>query len=322
MYSDQEQLDNTGYRLAAGLDWETIERLSGTVSLISQRHLARYGTESTVTTTERNVEDANQFDATVQYGGQSILTLYGLYGYRSIDYSLSTFDELEYKRHQFGAGVRYRVGGALLIGGEVRIGQGEYPLALGGLGDDFDRRELAFLAQWEPTGASRIRARLSATDEDHEEEARDFSGLTGGVVWDWRPTGKLRFETELRRDTGQESDPLLVGGVVSAVGSNSEFSSRLQVRAYYQPTAKIEVDGLVRYTRRKLIDTITIPGFASSNAGHDNTLALALNGRYYATRTIQLGCAVGSEDRNADSNVSYSYRANVASCYAQILLTL
>lgn len=319
-FNDQDQLDNTGYRLGGDLDWETAGRISGNVSLAAQQNLARYGVEGTVNTTERNIERARQFGATVQYGGPSILAIYGLYDHRSIDYSLPAFNSLEYERDQIGVGMRYRLSGALTLGAEARTGQGEYPNARGGLGDEFDRNELALTALWVPTGASRLSARVAATDQEHDIEARSFSGITGALNWDYRPTGKLRFATELRRDTGQESDPLRLAGVIDAIGDNSEVSNRLQVRAFYEATAKIQLDGLLRYTRRSLVDTLTLPGVAISSAGHDATTFVSFGARYQPTRTIELGCSIGREDRSADSNVSFAYRVDTASCFAQVLL--
>jgi hypothetical protein len=58
----------------------------------------------------------------------------------------------------------------------------------------------------------------------------------------------------------------------------------------------------------------------TSAAGNDNTTALSLGVRYNPTRTIQVGCSIGTESRNADSTVSYDYSADYASCFAQILL--
>lgn len=319
-FSDQDQLDNTAYRLGADLDWETIGRLSGNVSAAVQERLARYGVEGTPNTTSRNLERAREFGATVQYGGPSILAIYGLFDHRSIDYSLAQFNSLEYDRDTVGIGARYRVSGALTLGAEARRGEGEYPNARGGVGDSFTRDELAVTALWVPTGASRVSARLAATDQSHDVEARNFSGATGSLSWDYRPTGKLRFATELRRDTGQETDPLRLAGVIDAIGDNSEVSNRLQVRAFYEATAKIRLDGTLRYTRRSLVDTLTLPGVAISSAGHDSTTYAALGARYAPTRTIELGCQIGREERTADSTVSFAYDANTASCFAQILL--
>ena len=339
-YQDESQLDNTGYRLGLGLDWETIERLSGTLSAVAQQGLARYGIESRPNTTQRNIERARELDATVQYGGPSVLAIYGLFNHREIDYSLPQFDSLEYKRDQAGVGVRYRVGGALTVGAEARATTGEYPRfqeSPAGSGnfvaDEFDRTDLSLTAQWVPSGASQLSARIGAARQKHDVAARDFSGATGSLRWDWQPTGKLGFITEVRRNTGQEIDPLTVAGLLNqVVGDNSFVSNRLEVRGLYAATAKIQLDALLSYTRRSLIDTTSLinnPAQLGANAGSDKTTRLLLGARYQPTRTIELGCSAGREERNSNVSssgfvtggpVSYSYRVNSARCFAQLLL--
>jgi hypothetical protein len=189
--------------------------------------------------------------------------------------------------------------------------------------DDYDRNDFDLTASWEATGASRINARVSYSDESHDNVSiRDFTGVTGAIAWDWRPTGKLRFATELTRDSGQELNPLTsVGGTISAVGDTSRLADQLQVQAFYDATAKIQLNALARYTHRSLVNTLSLGGGGTiSSAGNDNTTTLSLGARFNPTRTIQIGCSIGTESRNADSVVSYDYSADYASCFAQILL--
>lgn len=338
-FNDQDQLDHTGVRLAAGLDWETAGRLSGTLALIGQQRLARYGIEGTAPTTEENLERARQLTATVQYGGPAILALYGLFEHRAVNYTLGTadFDRLDYDRNMVGVGLRYRVGGALTVGGELRTGKGEYPNFRISDGDpatpdpetpdDFDRHEAALTAVWVPTGSSRLSARLAATKQDHDIESRDFDGATGSLLWNYDPGGKLRFETELRRDTGQELDPLRIGGVIDAVGNASRVASRIQLRGFYEATAKVRLDALVRYTRRKLEENALIGVSQVGARGDDSTTVLRLGVRWEPTRAIALGCGIGREQRDASVSgfpisgpLSYDYDVDTASCFAQFVL--
>ncbi len=315
-FQDESQLDNTSYRLGLGADWETVGRLSGTLGLIAQQSLAPYGAESAFATSSRVLERARQFDARVQYGGPAVLTVYGLFGHRSVDYSSpsTTTDLLDFDRDQIGAGLRYRVSGALTLGAEARTAKGEYP----NQPDEFDRHDLSLTALWLPSGASRVNARLSATQQKYDIAVRDFSGVTGALTWSWQPTGKTRIETELLRETGQELDLLrTTDPSTQAIADTSEVANRLQVRAVYDATAKIQLDALARYTRRSLFDpTLLVP------SGDDDTAFVSVGLRYLPTRTITLGCSVGHENRdaNATSQLTYPYRVNTASCFAQLLL--
>jgi hypothetical protein len=328
-YKDQSQLDHTGARLGLGLDWETAGRLSGTVSLIGQQRLARFGIEGTTQNTSKNLERAQQLGATVQLGGPSVLALYGLFDHRAVDYSQGAFAPIEYERTTFGVGARYRVGGALTLGGELRAGKGEYPnFTFGGeTGDDFDRREAALTARWEPTGSSRLDARLGYVDQDHDFEERSFDGVTGALTWRYDTGGKLRFETELRRDTGNELQALLIAGAVEAVGDNSTVANRLQVRAFYDATAKVRFEALARHTRRNIDETTTVGGAPLAGSGRDSTTVLQLGVRWEPTRTVALGCGIGRENRDGSFSgttvgapPTYDYKANVASCFGQFVL--
>jgi hypothetical protein len=323
-YQDLDQLDGTGYRLGLGLDWATVERLSGTLRFNASETLAAYGSADTLPTTEKNTERSQEALASVRLGGTAArFNLEGTFSHRELNYSLDSWDRYEYRRDTLGLGLIYRPSGALTLGAGARYTQGTFPRfardASGAyIADDYDRNDIDLTAVWEATGASRFNARISFTDESHDiAGARDFSDWTGAIAWDWRPTGKLRFLTELARDSGQELNPISSsGGNISAVGDTSQIAEQLQVRAFYDATAKIQLNALARYTNRSLVDTTSVPGGgASVAAGNDNTTTLSLGLRYNPTRTIQIGCSIGTE-----STVSYDYSAEYASCFAQIVL--
>jgi hypothetical protein len=328
-YQDLDQLDHTAYRVGLGLDWATVERLSGRLSFNAAEGLGSYGAADTPATTEKNIERSQEALASVRLGGAAArLNLEGTLSHRELNYSLEAWDRYEYRRDTVGLGVIYRPSGALTLGAGARHTRGTFPRFTQDpsgafIADDYDRNDIDLTAVWEATGASRVNARISVTDESHDiAGARDFSDVTGAIAWDWRPTGKLRFLTELARDSGQELNPLTsAGGTISAVGDTSQLADQLQVQAFYEATAKIQLNALARYTHRSLVDTLSIGGGGTiTSAGNDNTTTLSLGARYNPTRTIQIGCSIGTESRNADSTVSYDYSAEYASCFAQILL--
>ncbi|MFN6998373.1 MAG: hypothetical protein ACK4PH_29655, partial [Aquincola tertiaricarbonis] len=51
-FADNNDLNNTGYGLKAGVDWATIERISGNVELNANQSLARY--ENAIGSTDKN----------------------------------------------------------------------------------------------------------------------------------------------------------------------------------------------------------------------------------------------------------------------------
>ena len=87
-----DQLDNTSYGLNAGLDWSTIERLSGSLGVSLNRSLANYATSGDqlqVPQNTKNVETSEQADlAACNTALASLLSLNGVaVAHSAISYS-------------------------------------------------------------------------------------------------------------------------------------------------------------------------------------------------------------------------------------------
>lgn len=322
-YRDLDQLSNTGYDVNAGLDWEALDRLSGTLRFGLARARSQQNLDATVVT-ERNLETAKEFLARAQYGGQSILALEAEYAHRSIDYTATAFTTQENSSDSIRGGVLYNVSGALRLGAGVRYTDGKFPRAVqvapGVFTEDkYTRRDLDLTARWVPSGASILNARLSYGKQENEALTnRDFSGTTGMVRWEWQPTGKLRFDTRLSRDTGFETSFLAFGTGAggTAVGDTSRLTTALQIGAIWDVTSKIAIDFDGRYTRRSLVNTggITIDE-------KDRAHMFGVGATYKPTRNTELGCKLSREQRNTSGTLlTYPYSANVALCSAQIVL--
>ncbi len=327
-YSDNSQLDNTGYGVAIGLDWETIESLSGRLSYNLNQSLARYGADEGPALTTKNMEKSQEFLARVQYGRAALLSLEGAFSHRELDYSASQFAFEEYKQDALSLGVLYRPSGLLTLGAAARHTKGKYPFAVQTSPgvfqpDDFTRNDLDLTAVWVPTGLSTVSARLSYTKVTHDAVAsRDISGGTGAITWDYKPTGKLAFSTSLIRDSGAESSFYRQSqGGVGSIGNNSRLSSSILFRGLYEATAKIQVEANARYVERDLVNTFALPsGAASTQSGSDKFAELRLGVNYAPLRSVLVGCALGYEKRGTSSSLSYRYTANVASCSGQFKL--
>ena len=168
-----------------------------------------------------------------------------------------------------------------------------------------------------------MQARVSLTRESHEELAsRDVSGVTGALSWDYRPTAKLRFTTELSRDTGAASafTSTAVGSPAS-FESGSQISNALGVRAMYSATAKIRLEADGRQVTRQLVSAFALPsGEQSRREGSDRFRELRLTAVYEPTRHWLASCGVGRERRSASSDISYPFRANTVNCSLQFKL--
>lgn len=320
-YDDNDQLDHTGYALDVGLDWETVESLSGRLGYTVKENLARYGADLGPTITSQNLERSQEIVARGQYGLVSLLSIEGSVVHRQLDYSSTAFAFQEFKQDAVRLGLLYRPSGLITLGVAGRHTKGEYPFALEPApgvfqADEFTRDDVDLTALWVPTGQSTVRARISYTKEEHETVAtRDVSQSTGSLAWDYKPTAKLAFTTEVIRDTGAETafTGLTQAGAAS-VGNNSLLSTTVALRVGYEVTAKVQLDLGGRYVERDLVNT---QGGALPATGSDRLSEVKLGLTWIPTRSLLFGCSVSHEKRSTNSTLSYAYSANVATCLGQ-----
>ena len=169
-----------------------------------------------------------------------------------------------------------------------------------------------------PSGDSTVKLRVSHTKEDHEVViSRNLDQWTGGIAWDYKPTGKLAFTSEVFQDTGAESafSGLAQTGT-SAVGNYSALSTTVSIRAQYEVSAKIQLEASGRYIKRDLVSL----GTAVQTTGTDELGQAKLGLTWTPTRSLLFGCFVGWERRGTDSPLSYAYTANLASCLGKFKL--
>jgi hypothetical protein len=305
--------DNIAYGLAAGLIWSTIERVSGTVKFNSNRTLADFDVGQTgAPVVEKNIERTHQFDATVSVGGVTDVTFDG--GYR---HQAQRFTKVgnRLSQDQLSIGARHRLGGELTLGAGLRFTSGRYS----DLDDAFHGRSLDLSADWVPSPISTVSTRLGYGKTDHgQDTAQDFSGFTGSLAWDWKPTAKVGLVTNVSRATGNESSFGRVvdknDEIVGAQSDRSRLTSTLGLNATYEATSKILVNAGYMLVSRRLSRTLP-----AENAS-DRLNSYHFGVRFLPTRTIELGCNLGRESRSTDavSSLTYSYSATTVGCSGQI----
>jgi len=327
-YHNERQLNNTSYSLSTGLDWETVERLSGTLRYDDSQSLANYGaTDLQDIITVKDVQTVRQASATARYGVGARVGIDGSVAHRSIKFS-AALDRRGYTENVGSLGVSWGTAGVLTLGTAYRVTKTDSPSALITpkililpiplppavpafippvyAPDKVDRRDIDFTAIWAATGLSTINARLSATHQTHSASLPTFSGLTGAVIWDYKPTGKLTFKTSLTRDTGTETaftSGYLLNETPTPVQSN-RINTIIGVDAAWEATAKIRVIGGVRHSNSKQA--------AGGGSSSDSASQYSLGVNYLPTRTISLGCNLAHETHSG------IYTDNIASCTAQI----
>lgn len=324
-YSNNDYLNNTSYSMTAGLDWSTVERFSGNVNLSASQNQRRFNLDTTPgqAETRKNNESVEQIDAVVRTGVVTRLTLEAGLGYRQVGYSADEYANSEYDQTSGSLGVRYRPGIAT-FGASYRHAQSNYKETSTLQVNDNTRDSLDLTVSWPASAVSNVYLRLSPTQVRYDDFTdRDFTGVTGALSWDWRPTGKLKVGTRLVYDLGQDSAFERFGTSASPTGINTtaRTTTDFRLNADYEATAKINLTAALGASHRSL-DQGTDPFCLSTGTctGSDNTTTFSLGARWTPLRSTQVGCSLGRDQRSAKGGLTQDYNANTVSCYGQFTL--
>lgn len=317
-YKDLTERDNSGYTVGLLLDWSTIERLAGNLSLASQRRQADVNVGG-ITPAISNIERSDELGFRARLGADSMLAFEAGLGHRRVEFSATEYAAREYKQDSGNVGIVYRPGGLLTLSAGVSGADTRYlaPEAGQTESDRNKRRDVYLSANWVPTGASTVDARIAyGTSEYDLATSTDFEGLTGTLRWIWRPSGRLTLTTALSRDSGQEAGYIRTAADDSTTSATdfSRVTNRVGVSAAYQLTGKIDLVAELSYARRGLVDRVT------GVTGRDNTSMAALGARWAVTRTIALGCNVSRESRAASGVGSTDFDNDRFGCFGSVTI--
>ncbi len=320
-YQELSARDTNGYRAGLGLDWETIGRLSGNVALNSQRRQSDFNVGGIQQVSDSNVERSDDLALRARLGADSLLSFDASAGHRRVKFSAPEFAYRQYQQDNASAGLTYRPSGILSLSVGVSGAETRYSAPAPGdvTADRNQRRDLYLGANWVPTGASTINARLSFGKQEYDRAAiQDFEGVTGYVTWGWKPTGHLALQTTLTRDSGQDSGFLRVvetgTGFVASATDFARITNRIGVSADYELTGKIGVKAALSHARRSLLDSV------SGARGRDNTTELSIGARWAVTRTVALGCSAGRTSRSASGAGSSDFDNATVSCFGSVTI--
>lgn len=325
-YQRNSVYDSTGYRLTAGLDWATIQRLSGTLTLNAQRQLAQFSNDEAGILARRNVEQTRQAESALRWGVSARLAAEAALTWREVDFSAPEFASREFRQGSIYLGLRHELSGAAWWSVGLRHATGTYPqfrrAADGSFeADHFGRQELDLRATLRPSGASDLEARLGLGRTRYDSAtSRDVSGLFGTLAWNWRPSGRLRLRTQWSRDPSQDSyflDTLFGRGTLSY----DRVATTLQLRADHSVTAKTSWYAAWGWTDRSLARSIEVPSLAVPVLrSDDRTYQYVVGLRWQPTRGLLVGLDVNAEERRVGSLLSRPYRASSVSTFGQLSL--
>ncbi len=208
------------------------------------------------------------------------------------------------------AGLRYVPGTGKEFGLRARRAEGSYPnrQTIGGNLIDNGYRESGFDldAIWQASGASQLQGAVGRTRRSHDDvPGRDFSGTTGRLNWNWRPTGQTGLGVGVRREIGAQDDLIATYAVTDA----------LTVSAGWQPTAKLSFSAMGELRSR---DQQGDPASALSGAPvrRDDDRIFSVGIGYAPMRDLQLNLSLRDERRESTLAAS-SYRTRQVLLAAQ-----
>ena len=302
-YQEISGLNNKSYAITGGLDWETIETLSGTLRYDARNNLATFstGTGSIFVSDQRS----QQFGATARYGLPSQVTFDLGYDHRILE--VASAADRDFTQDTVSAGVRWAVGGKLTLGAGVRASRGEQQTTPV---DETKRRDIDLTATYATGGFSTFSARLSATKETHSlTTATDISETTGALSWGYRPTGRFSFNLSATRDTGKESvfTPT-AGGEGTADGVSADttrLGTTFALDGRYELTGKVSLNANLRQRKGTL-----------SNSARETFRVYGAGLSYLPTRSLALRCNVSREDRTIGG--TSAYEVTITGCTGEL----
>ena len=320
---DQIGQNSNGYQLNVGADWVTVGNLSGNVNLLANQTAVNFNPGVTVGPATTSIERALAASASARWGMTARTSLDAGVNARRVDYSATQFAIGDYDQVGGQFGVNHALSGALSVGTGVSASRTRYPTALlvspgVYLADSARRGDVYATANWVPTAASSLTARVNFGKTEYERTPqRDFTGVTGLLAWAWQPTAKLKLTTTAARDTGRDSSfaQRLAASTTTPTLDFSRLTDTLALRADYALTAKVVVDAGVALARRDLVDLAGV-----LPAGTDTTTIYSLGARWAPTRALGFGCYASHTARSAASALSSSYGSNALGCYGSFTL--
>ncbi|OYU99338.1 MAG: hypothetical protein CFE45_13325, partial [Burkholderiales bacterium PBB5] len=164
-FQHNDQLNYGSHAIDLGLDWATVNNLSGNLNGSTRSALRRFATAATAGLAgQRTVETATQLGGVARLGVITPLTLELAASHRTVGFTADAYRGSDYKQDMGSLGARYRVGGATTAGlgwRETRTRNNH------GSGADSNRHDVDLVLQWLPSEITSLNARLSRTSTSY-----------------------------------------------------------------------------------------------------------------------------------------------------------
>jgi hypothetical protein len=340
-YDHQDHLNSWGYRAGAELDWETIGDLSGALGADTGRRryiqgvtedLALPGQVDTTTVNELNMQTDHHVFGRIRLGGPSRWQLFAGGDASRRSFSADNFRSNDERQWSANAGTRYATSPDLVFGIVGSYMRGEFPhVRVGSFGGEpieivskFRTRSISGTVQLQATGNSEFDASLGYTKQNSDALADELHFVNGSLNWTWRPPSHFTVKLGLKRSSDVDT-------TTTAVNNGVRFSNNLNgpsvnnlalLDVTYALTAKTSLDADLSYSHRKY-SQVSVPNPVTQTtdveSGTLNTTSFFLSANWQPTRTIDLTCGAGREQRRGAASFSiFSYSDNTVRCTAAI----
>lgn len=316
--------NNNSYDLNAGFRTEIGRDIALGLNANATQDLARFEDAGRAGLLSKNTRNVRQADARLTYG---------LYGPLSLNANASTFDQSydisngyfeDVKSHTVGAGITWSPRQLLSFG--VGVSQADSTVESGATKYDKSRRSLDLSTRWEVTGVSALVGRLS-----YGKESRDFgpgnswddNSWSALVNWNYRPRGRLVFDTTLSRSTGSTgyfSEANSSFGFFTVSQNDATTTTSLGLKVGWEATAKIQLNATLDYSlydrNRRTAQAFGILGNSNNQqSSNSHYTAFGLSATYTPFRWLQLACGAQRLKRTADLAFGYNaFDADVVYC--------
>lgn len=318
-YSKTSDYDHTNYSLQGQLDWESLERLSGTIAANAGQSLYR---DTLNADASRNLLRTAGFSAQARLGVVTMWTFEGGLAANRKRFSSASYRYANLDQQSFNGGLRFAPSPMLSTSLMLRRTDARYPDYSATRADDLTRNDLELGMTLRASAASTFDAHLSRTRENHSViTARDYNYWTGSLGWNWKASGKTSLGLTFSRDSvvGAYGDL----GLPVADTTDARIRNVYSLRGQWEATSKIRLNTTVAYARRTLDNALTSTLTGVSQSSTDTTTTANLGLTYQAMRNLEFSCGFNWEHRtvsNELSTLTYPYSDTSINCSTQIFL--
>jgi exopolysaccharide biosynthesis operon protein EpsL len=200
------------------------------------------------------------------------------------------------------------------VGLGMRTEGGRFPNPRGGIGLDnaYSQYGANLVAEWMPTGASRVNARAGRVSRRYGElSQRDFDGNTARIDYEWKTTGKFSLTAVAQRDISVYED----------IRTSFVLVKSVTLRPTLRVTEKLDMSGTFEYGIR---DYLGDPGGVGGTPNRtDRVRSATATVSYRPVRALALLISAQREGRSsnvvaAPTVFPVDYVVNVISIAARI----